>query len=385
MFLERLIQNNYPLYEYAYKAHQSGEILPDTYLLDLDTIVSNGKKMVKEASRYNLELYFMLKQIGRNPMVAKELIKIGFKGCVAVDYKEALLMLDNDIPLCNVGHLEQVPYSVLKRIVGSKPKLITVFSKEKIKEINEVSKQLNVISNIMLRITDEDATIYSGQEAGIPSNEINDYIDLIESLGNVELKGITVFPALLFDGEKISETENINALKRAQKIMSERGYKDINYNIPSASCCASFKLISELGGKSAEPGHGLTGTTPLHKESDEAEKVGYVYVSEISHNFRGKALCFGGGNYRRGHLENCMVGKDVKSAVKYKVHAPDDDSIDYHFIIDSECNVSDTVVMCFRTQMFTTRSHVGVVKGLSENKPELFLFDSLGKEIKRNW
>lgn len=385
MFLERLIQNNYPLYEYAFKAHRSGEILPDTYLLDLDTIISNGKKMVEEASKYDLELYFMLKQIGRNPMVAKELIKIGFKGCVAVDYKEALLMLDNDIPLCNVGHLEQVPHYALKRIIASKPELITVFSKEKIEEINEVSRQLNVTSNIMLRITDEDATIYSGQEAGIPSAEINDYIDFIEALDNVELKGITVFPALLFDGNGISGTENINALKRAQKIVRERGYENINYNIPSASCCASFKLISELGGKSAEPGHGLTGTTPLHKVSDEPEKVGYVYVSEVSHNFRGEALCFGGGSYRRGHLENCMVGSDAQSAVLHKIHAPDDDSIDYHFIIDSECNVSDTVVMCFRTQMFTTRSHVGVVKGLSENKPELYLFDSLGKEIKRNW
>ena len=167
--------------------------------------------------------------------------------------------------------------------------------------------------------------------------------------------------------------------------MTDRGYKDINYNIPSASCCASFKLISELGGKSAEPGHGLTGTTPLHKVSDEPEKTAYVYVSEISHNFRGQALCFGGGSYRRGHLENCMVGKSADTALRYKVHSAADDSIDYHFIIDGECDVSDTVVMCFRTQIFTTRSHVGVVKGLSENKPELYLFDSLGKEIKRNW
>lgn len=385
MFLEKLIQNNYPLYEYAFKAHQSGEILPDTYLLDLDTIVSNGRKMIEEASKYGLELYFMLKQIGRNPMVARELMKIGFKGCVAVDYKEALLMLDNDIPLCNVGHLEQVPYAALKRIIASSPELMTVYSKEKIKEINELSKELNVVSNIMLRITDEDANIYSGQEVGIPSSKINEYVDLIESLDNAKLSGITVFPALLFDGEKISETENINALKRAQKILTDRGYKDINYNIPSASCCASFKLISELGGKSAEPGHGLTGTTPLHKVSDEPEKTAYVYVSEISHNFRGQALCFGGGSYRRGHLENCMVGKSADTALRYKVHSAADDSIDYHFIIDGECDVSDTVVMCFRTQIFTTRSHVGVVKGLSENKPELYLFDSLGKEIKRNW
>ena len=385
MFLDRLIKNNYSLFDYAFKAHQSGVILPDTYILDLDTIISNGKKMVEEASKYNIELFFMLKQIGRNPLVAKELMKIGFKGCVAVDYKEALVMLDNDIPLCNVGHLEQVPFSALKRIVASKPELITVYSKEKIKEIDDVAKKANVKANIMIRVCDDDAKIYSGQEVGIPSKELNDYIDLIESLENVELKGITVFPALLFNGEEIAPTDNINALKRAQTILKERGYKDINYNIPSASCCASFKLIKELDGVSAEPGHGLTGTTPLHKVSEEPEKVGYVYVSEVSHNFRGNALCYGGGHYRRGHLENCAVGKDAKSCVRHKVHAPDDDSIDYHFMIDDVCNISDTVVMCFRTQIFTTRSHVAVVKGLNNNNPELYLYDSLGKEIKRNW
>ena len=223
MFLEKLIQNNYPLYEYAFKAHQSGEILPDNSHMDLDSIVSNGRKMKEEASKYGLELYFMLKQIGRNPMVARELMKIGFKGCVAVDYKEALLMLDNDIPLCNVGHLEQVPCHALERIVASGPELITVFSREKIEDINRISNRLNITSSIMLRITDEDANIYSGQEVGIPSSKINEYVDLIESLDNVKLSGITVFPALLFDGEKISETENINALKRAQKILTDRG------------------------------------------------------------------------------------------------------------------------------------------------------------------
>ena len=42
--------------------------------------------------------------------------------------------------------------------------------------------------------------------------------------------------------------------------------------------------------------------------------------------------------------------------------------------------------MCFRTQIFTTRSHVAVVKGLQTGKPECVgLYDAVGKEINRNW
>lgn len=387
MFLNKLIENNKALFDYAFTASSSGLFLPDTYILDLDTIVDNGKKMVAEAKKYNLKLYFMLKQIGRNPLVAKKLMEVGFDGCVAVDYKEALLMVENNIPLSNVGHLEQVPCNALKKIISSKPELITVYTKEKIKEINEVASSLGLVANIMLRVTDKDAYIYSGQEMGIDPSDVESYIDLIESLDNVVLKGLTTFPALLYSASDnaIVATENIGSIEKVRPILEKRGYFDINYNLPSASCCASFKLISELGGNSAEPGHGLTGTTPLHKVTDQPEKVGYVYVSEVAHNFRGHGYCYGGGTYRRGHMENCAVGTSGNDYKLLKVSTPDDDSIDYHFQISEECNVSDTVVMCFRTQIFTTRSLVAVVEGLGKNEPVMHLYDSLGKEVKRNW
>ena len=34
MFLNKCLANNRPLIEYAFKAHQKGLILPDTYLLN---------------------------------------------------------------------------------------------------------------------------------------------------------------------------------------------------------------------------------------------------------------------------------------------------------------------------------------------------------------
>ena len=388
MFLSRLKENNPALLEYAFEAAKKGEILPDTYILDLDTIIQNAKIMKEEADKYNLDLYFMLKQIGRNPVVARALQDLGFAGAVCVDYKEALCMIENGVKVANVGHLEQIPTAALKKIISSKPTGVTVYSLDKIKEINNVAKELGIVQGLLIRLTDADSQLYSGQIAGFHTDCIKNLIAEVNRLNHVEIKGLTVFPALLYDDETktILPTENINVINRGIEICNKHGLTDLNINLPSATCTASIKLIHDLGGTSGEPGHGLTGTTPLHKVTDQPEKIGYCYVSEISHNYEDKAYCYGGGLYRRGHMENVLVGTSLQDAKLSKVKAPDLDSIDYHFEIDENYPVGLTCVMCFRTQIFTTRSHVAVVKGLQTGKPECVgLYDAVGKEINRNW
>ena len=388
MFLSRLKENNPALLEYAFEAAKKGEILPDTYILDLDTIIQNAKIMKEEADKYNLDLYFMLKQIGRNPVVARALQDLGFAGAVCVDYKEALCMIENGVKVANVGHLEQIPTAALKKIISSKPTVVTVYSLDKIKEINNVAKELGIVQGLLIRLTDADSQLYSGQIAGFHTDCIKNLIAEVNRLNHVEIKGLTVFPALLYDDETktILPTENINVINRGIEICNKHGLTDLNINLPSATCTASIKLIHDLGGTSGEPGHGLTGTTPLHKVTDQPEKIGYCYVSEISHNYEDKAYCYGGGLYRRGHMENVLVGTSLQDAKLSKIKAPDLDSIDYHFEIDKNYPVGLTCVMCFRTQIFTTRSHVAVVKGLQTGKPECVgLYDAVGKEINRNW
>lgn len=388
MFLDKLIERNPALAEYAFESVNEGSIIPDTYILDLDVIKENGRKMVEAAKPLGIDLYFMLKQIGRNPLIGKALIEVGFKGAVTVDYKEALVMIDGGVHISNVGHLVQIPKHALKKILASKPDYVTVYSIKKIEEINKVCKELNLKQKLLIRVTDDDSHLYSGQIAGFNTSELKDVVKKIEELENVEVGGITAFPALLYSETEndILPTENINAKERAIKILDELGYKDINVNLPSATCCHSLPLLAKLGAKSGEPGHGLTGTTPLHKHNNEAENVGYCYVSEVSHNFKDKAYCYGGGTYRRGHMENCLVGKSYKDAMRAKITPPDMDSIDYHFEIDRNFDVSDIVLTCFRAQVFTTRSNVAVVKGLSIGKPELLgTYNSLGEKISQNW
>lgn len=388
MFLKSCLQNNSKLIEFAFHAHQQGLILPDTYLLDLDTIVENGRKMLETARQNEVKLFFMLKQLGRNPVIAKRLEALGFDGCVAVDYKEALLMIEHGVHLGNVGHLVQTPKAAMKKIVAARPDVMTVYSLEKIAEINQAAAELNVIQPLMLRITDADASLYSGQVAGFFSDELPEILHYLKTLKHVCLGGITVFPALLYNEEtkQIQATSNVNGLLRALQRIQAESSQPLLINIPSATCCASIPLIRQLGGNNGEPGHGLTGTTPLHKAEPQPENIGYVYVSEISHNYKDKAYCYGGGHYRRGHMEHVLVGSDPTQAKLLPIAAPDDDSIDYHFEIDGRCTVSETALMCFRAQIFTTRSQVAIVEGLHQGTPRISgLYDAMGKEIKVNW
>jgi predicted amino acid racemase len=118
MFLEKVQENNKPLVEYAFELQQKGLILPDTYVLDYDAIMENGKYMKDAAAPLGIKLYFMLKQIGRNPEIAKGLMEVGFDGVVAVDFKETLVMMKNGVKLGNIGHLVQVPKAALKEVVS---------------------------------------------------------------------------------------------------------------------------------------------------------------------------------------------------------------------------------------------------------------------------
>ena len=380
MFVEKLTQNNPNLIDASLSLFKQGLIMPNTYVLDYDAFMDNGKAMLEVAKKNDIKLFYMLKQIGRNPLIAKGLDEIGFDGCVAVDFDEALTMKANDCKLGHVGHLVQIPRNAIKDILLAKPEYITVYSLEKIKDINEEASKLNIIQKIVLRIIDEDSDLYSGQIGGFSSDSLKTLVPEIEKLENIKIGGLTVFPALLYDAEdtQIKATKNIKAMDRAKIIMEELSYKDLMINLPSCTCTNSIPLIKQIGGTCGEPGHGLSGTTPLHKDSNQVERVAYLYLSEVSHNYKEHAYIYGGGHYRRSHMENALVGYDLKKA---KVTAPSMESIDYHYELDSNYDVNEPVIMCYRTQVFTTRSHVAVVKGISTGDVKLLgIYNGLGQK-----
>ena len=182
MFLDRLLTSNPALAELAFEWHRQGIIEPDTYVLDLDAIAQNARAMQNEACECGITLYYMLKQIGRNPLIAQAVEGAGFRGAVCVDWREALVMARAGMHLGNVGHLVQTPVSVLPEIVAAKPDIMTVYSIEKARQIGEAAAKLELQQPIMLRVLGPNDTLYSGQYGGFRIEELRPVIEELEKI-----------------------------------------------------------------------------------------------------------------------------------------------------------------------------------------------------------
>jgi predicted amino acid racemase len=372
MFLKKTIEWNSALVEAAIYLHQKGELLPDTYVIDTDTLFANAARIRQTAGNNQVHLYFMLKQLGRNPEIARELLRLGYDGAVAVDFREALWMIQNGIQLGHVGHLVQIPKACLEQILSSKPEMVTVYSVEKAREINEVCKKLNLEQKIMLRTVESGDVLYSGQYGGFSLKQLPDAAKEIRKMEHLRISGLTSFPCFLFNSQtgRIEPTQNVKTMCRAKEILMDMGFEIEQMNMPSVTCCASIPEIHRLGGTHGEPGHGLTGTTPLHAVANCEEIPCLVYLTEVSHNWDKKAYCYGGGYYRRSHVRQALVGPLEKGKI-LGVIPPSAESIDYYFGLDGPAEVSESVVMAFRTQIFVTRSQVALVSGISRGNPQV--------------
>ncbi|MDN5342650.1 YhfX family PLP-dependent enzyme [Oceanotoga sp. DSM 15011] len=386
MFLEKTMKRNPKLIQTAFELHQNGLIPPDTYIIDLDTLLKNAKSIKDEADKYGVKLFFMTKQLGRNPYIADQLLKIGYEGAVVVDFEEAEILAANNIKIGNIGHLVQTPNSMIKYFLEKDPEIMTVYSIEKAQKINDEAQNLGKTQKIMLRVLNDGDMLYPAQYGGFYLNELEEAIKKIQKMENIKIYGITSFPCFLYNEQKkdILPTPNIQTIKKAIKILNENGINPGHINMPSATCTHTIKKIKENGGTHGEPGHGLLGTTPMHADFDMKEIPSMVYVSEISHNLKNSSFMYGGGHYRRSHMENVLVGKNIENSKIEKTIMPDAESIDYYIEIDQNNAIGDTTILNFRTQIFVTRSKVAVVKGIQEGKAEIIgLYDSQGRLLRR--
>lgn len=383
MFIEKLKREAPRLIDAICTLHQSGELLPDSYVVDMDRFRANAAAIKKEADDHEIMLWFMLKQLGRNPVLARELVDLGYPGAVAVDFKEAQVMMRHHIPLGNVGHLVQIPQAMLRQIVEYGTEVFTVFSVEKAREISRVAMALGKRQKLLIRVFDAGDIQYSGQKAGIALDALPAFLEEVSSCPGVEVVGVTSFPCFLFRESvgDITPTANLNTVFRAAQILREHGVEPRVLNTPSVTGVRTLGLMSSLGCNVGEPGHGLTGTTPAHAVMELPEKCCVAYVSEISHHFDGKAYCYGGGFYRRSHVANALVGSDADHLRLTSVIPPGLESIDYHFELGDTARVGETVIMAFRYQIFVTRSDVVLLSGVSRGDPKIVgVFDSLGNQ-----
>ena len=77
----------------------------------------------------------------------------------------------------------------------------------------------------MLRVLEEDSTIYSGQSGGFYLNELEGLCMKIKKLKNIKINGLTSFPCYLYDKSinKVKSTKNVETIKKAQDILRKHG------------------------------------------------------------------------------------------------------------------------------------------------------------------
>lgn len=386
MFLDVTMKRNPALIESAIWYHQQGLIEPDTYVVDLDAVLGNGAMMRQVAEECKIELYFMTKQFGRNPLVAQELQKLGYKGAVAVDYKEAKLLIDAGVHVGNLGHLVQTPSCLVEEFVRQQPDVITVYTVAKAQEISQAARKIGWTQPIMLRVIGEQDVIYPGQEGGFYLSQLWEVGEQIRALPNIKIVGVTSFPCFTYEQaqQNIIATANVQTVLAAKRLLEEQGHVINQVNLPSATCVHTIPKIAKYGGTHGEPGHGLLGSTPLHAVTVQPEIPAMVYVSEISHVLGANSYCYGGGYYRRSHISGGLVGQNLSNAMRVRAAKPDAESIDYYFTLQEKLAVGATAVFAFRSQVFVTRSDVAIIRGNSTGQPKLLgVYNSLGQLLKR--
>lgn len=383
MFVNKLQKENPQFVQALVRLHQEGKLLPDSYVIDLEQFRANAAAIKAAADEKGIRLYFMLKQIGRNPVLGRILTDMGYAGAVVVDFKEAQVMMRHNIPIGNIGHLVQIPEAMVEEVVAYGPEVITVYTADKVRSISRAAQKLGKTQSILIRVYDDNDMIYSGQTAGISLADLPAFLAEIRDLPGIQVAGITSFPCFLYDekAEDIVSTPNLQTVLKAKQILVDNGIQPRVINTPSTTSVRTLELMAQAGCNCGEPGHGLTATTPAHVHRDLPEKSCIAYVSEVSHNFDGLGYCYGGGFYRRGHVENALVGRDGQALRAMKVIPPSAESIDYHFGLSQECAVGETVIMAFRFQIFVTRSDVVLLEGIRQGQPKIVgVYDSLGCE-----
>jgi predicted amino acid racemase len=246
----------------------------------------------------------------------------------------------------------------------------------------------------MARIVGQGDKFYRGHEGGFQASDILSVADSLDNLAGTQFAGITTFPSQLFDAStrKVKPTPNLETLCRARDALARAGRSGIELNMPGTTSSEVLPMLAKAGATQVEPGHGLTGTTPLHLYEDLPEVPAMIYLSEVSHSFGGKAYCFGGGLYVDPVFPQYEVraivssDPDVTDGAIAAVELPDASSIDYYGMIDTagtaKPRVGDSVIFGFRAQAFVTRAYVAGVRGVSTGQPEVVgISDSAGHPV----
>jgi predicted amino acid racemase len=394
VFLDVLRRRNPRFLEAIAALHQAGLLPANTVALDLDGVRANAAGIASEAERLGLEVFAMTKQIGRHPAALAAIRAGGIRSAVGVDLRGAQQAAAGGLAVGHLGHLVQIPRHEAAAAARLRPANWTVFSATKAEEASSAAVAEHVDVALLARVWSEGDHFYPGHEGGIELHHLERFVRSVERLPSVSVAGVTTFPALLFDPERrrVVPTPNLVTLARAADVLAGRTGGQVRVNAPGTTSTNTLAMLAEAGATQVEPGHGLTGTTPLHAVVDLPERPAVAYVTEVSHLHAGRAYCFGGGLYIdpvfAPYPVRALVVPEGAADEAFLVEAalPAADAIDYYATLTAtggrRIEPGWTVIFGFRVQAFVTRAFVAGVRGLDAGRPAVeAITDSQGTPV----
>lgn len=384
MFLDILRRRNPAFLDAIATHHASGALPVNTYAIDLDAVSRNAAEFVSESVALGLTPFAMTKQIGRNRDVSRALVSAGMTHAVAVDMQCAIAAATGGLRIGHLGHLVQVPRHEAHTAASMRPLYWTVFNETKAREAGAAALGIGHTQDVMLRVVAPGDRFYAGHEGGFALDGLVDAADRVDAIPGVRVAGVTTFPATLFDAATgtAQATPNRATLARAAAMLAASGRTGMQVNAPGTTSVSVLRELADMGATQVEPGHGLTGTTPLHAVHELVEVPAIAYVSEVSHLHNGRAYVFGGGMYVDpvlGDASTCALivppGESPSRSTPLPVEMPAPAAIDYYATIPlpegSTVAVGDTVIFGFRPQVFVTRAQTAAISGVSSGKPRV--------------
>ena len=155
------------------------------------------------------------------------------------------------------------------------------------------------MQSLLARISAPGDQFYRGHEGGFPADDVVEVASQLDDIDGGRVRRHRELPdaTLRRRNEEGCADSNFPTLRRAAEALAKAGRTSIEINAPGTTSSEILPMLAEAGATQVEPGHGLTGTTPLHAVENLPELPAVVYVTEVSHLFGGGRCVSAAGSY----------------------------------------------------------------------------------------
>ena len=314
-------------------------------MIDLDAVEANARALRAEADRHGLKLFAMTKQMGRNGSFCAALRRGGIDKAVAVDMECARACRRAGLEIGHIGHLVQVPRAEADAAASLVAGLLDGLQLREGGGGRCGGDDSGAAGRICWPASRPRATasIAATRAASKPPTCFA-VADRLDDLAGGTLRRhhhVSGAPLRCGGARDQADAEPDDARKGPPKRWPARAGSGIEINAPGTTSSVAMQALADAGATQVEPGHGLTGTTPLHALEDLPELPAVVYVTEVSHLHHGEAYCFGGGLYIDpvfpDYQVKAVVAREPTSAERAlrNVEIPPPAAIDYYGMIDT--------------------------------------------------